>query len=73
MELQARELEWGLSVNKWSDVKCRDGGSLTWWSDVVMKISEVKWSDVMWSESVKFLSMYFILQAFDYIVAMSFR
>jgi hypothetical protein len=37
------------------NVKCRDGGNLKWfmWSDVVMKISEV-----MWSESVKLLSMY---------------
>jgi hypothetical protein len=49
-KLQAREFKWGLSVNKWSDVKCRDGGDLTWfmWSDVVMKQSEVKWSDVKW-------------------------
>jgi hypothetical protein len=50
MQLQAREFKWGFSVNKWSDVKCRDGGNLTWfmWSDIVMKKSEVKWSDVKW-------------------------
>ena len=35
---------WGLSVNKWRDVKWSDMK----WSDV--KWSELKWSDVMWSE-----------------------
>jgi hypothetical protein len=45
MWLQERELKWGLSVNKWSDVKCSD---VEWtdviiWSDFVLKWSELRW------------------------------
>jgi hypothetical protein len=49
MYLQAREFKWGLSVNKWSYVKCWDVG----WIDVIY----VKWFyfKVKWSEMVKFL------------------
>jgi len=45
MQLQAREFKWGLSVNKWSDVKCSDVG----WTDVIY----VKWFcfQVKWSEA----------------------
>ena len=54
MQLQAREFKWGLSVTKWSDVKCSD----VEWTDVIfvkwfcfeVKRSEVKWSEVKWSE-----------------------
>jgi len=49
MKLQARELKWGLSVNKWRDVKCSDVG----WTDVIyvkLLCIEVKWSDVKCSD-----------------------
>ena len=39
-----REFKWGLSVNKWSDVKCSD----VEWTDV--KWCEVKWCAVNWHD-----------------------
>jgi len=40
MYLQASELNWGLSVNKLSDVKCSEVGL----SDVIV----VNWSELQW-------------------------
>ena len=42
MWLQARELKWGLRVNKWIDVKCSD----VEWTDV----NYVKWSEASYGE-----------------------
>jgi hypothetical protein len=49
MQLQAREFKWGLSVNKWSDVKCSD----VEWTDVIYVkwfYFEVKWNEVSYGE-----------------------
>jgi len=52
MLLQAREFKWGLSVNKWSDVKFSD----VEWTDVIyLKWSEVKWSEVPGDRSVMYV------------------
>ena len=45
------ELKWGLSVNKWSNVKCSDVN----WRDLCVVIlfwSEVMWSVVMWTDVI---------------------
>jgi hypothetical protein len=45
----SKEFKWGLSVNKWSDMKCSDVG----WTDVIYVkwfYFKVKWIDVKWSE-----------------------
>jgi len=47
MYLQAREFKWGMSVYKWSDVKCSEVG----WTDVIYVkwfYLEVKWSGLRW-------------------------
>jgi hypothetical protein len=66
------ELKWGLSVNKWSDVKCSD----VEWADVIHVkwfCFEVKCSEVKWL-TVKFLGKKsdLILRVLDYIVTISF-
>jgi hypothetical protein len=48
MWLQAGELEWGLSVNMWSDVKRSD---VEWTGVIYVKwfCFEVKWNELRWS------------------------
>jgi len=51
--LQAMEFKWGLSVSKWSDVKCSD----VEWTDVIYVkwfSFEVKWNEPKWV-TVRFL------------------
>ena len=64
----SKGIQEGLSVNRWSDVKCSD----VEWTDVIyvkwfcfeVKWSEVKWSEVKWSEvkwsEVKWVTVKFL-------------
>jgi hypothetical protein len=56
MQLQAGDLEWGLSVNKWSVVMW---GELTWfmWSDFVLKWSEVSCGEVLRDKSAMYITV----------------
>jgi hypothetical protein len=47
----ATEFKWGLSVNKWSDIKCSDME----WTDVIYVkwfYFEVKWTEVSYGEVI---------------------
>ena len=43
MQLQARELKWGLSANKWGDANCSDVEGTDDICEVIMFLSELKW------------------------------
>jgi len=67
MWLQAGEFKWGMSVNKWSDVKCSD----VEWSDVIyvkwfyfeVKGSEVSYGEVLVDKSAMYIrvTLYLII------------
>ena len=53
MQLQAKNFKCGLTVNKWSDVKCSD----VEWIDVILFWSEVSYGEVLGDKGTMYISV----------------